>query len=627
MSSKRIGKSKNLREGYRRSPRLSALEDCKASGGTRLGAIAGNTSTQQMKSYLGCDEGPASMTTGRKKRGLSPYDEAACHSRSASPKFGPVEVSHEENQTSSDSLAVWRKDIGKPASTDQQSSALSALWLPEKRLLELVLDILQRRDTYEIFAEPVNPNEVPDYYELIEEPMDFGTMRAKLHEGNYKNLQEFEHDAFLVTENAMHFNPTATIYFRQARSIHELAKNVFHILKTYPEKLESDFLEARQGTGRRAQVEVGKSDSCPKVATNMKPLGMKIGGSSKATGHSLSGSSNTRRGPAKTGCSGIDKGERKLLYGTKDDGTSRSFEADRRATYQPWKSYLSEHESIGLSLFSDPKQLLHVNHQDFSYRESLMSFVKDLGPTAKMIARKKILGCLQQQESHFPLASTCPQPAPSTTAFSAAPSHGGHPTIMETAHTTFHLPSNGDQSNSHAEFYQNHRKEIHQLDSYPLKAHTGDLSCIASGLQNTCNKSTSMILNQGNLPNQAESMVSPSDSQSNVLKKLEIASLSNKSCTYKLTPAPMSEDDKTKAAQGKIHDISSLFNTHQMPKPDQSNPLAQQFTFDLPYLRAQLGKISSSGEDRFLQNGSSGQLQFSDKIVVKETRYVPAIWN
>lgn len=66
---------------------MSALEDCKARGGTRLGAIAGNTSTQQMKSYLGCDEGPASMTTGRKKRRLSPYDEAACHSRSASPKF------------------------------------------------------------------------------------------------------------------------------------------------------------------------------------------------------------------------------------------------------------------------------------------------------------------------------------------------------------------------------------------------------------------------------------------------------------------------------------------------------------------------------------------------------------
>lgn len=33
---------------------------------------------------------------------------------------------------------------------------------------------------------------VEGYYEIIEEPMDFGTMRAKLHEGMYKNLEQFE---------------------------------------------------------------------------------------------------------------------------------------------------------------------------------------------------------------------------------------------------------------------------------------------------------------------------------------------------------------------------------------------------------------------------------------------------
>lgn len=31
-----------------------------------------------------------------------------------------------------------------------------------------------------------------DYYEIIEEPMDFGTMRAKLHEGMYRSLEQFE---------------------------------------------------------------------------------------------------------------------------------------------------------------------------------------------------------------------------------------------------------------------------------------------------------------------------------------------------------------------------------------------------------------------------------------------------
>ncbi|GMH30086.1 hypothetical protein Nepgr_031929 [Nepenthes gracilis] len=89
--------------------------------------------------------------------------------------------------------------------------------LPEKRILELILDILQRRDTYEIFAEPVDPSEVEDYYEIIEKPMDFGTMRAKLHEGMYVNLQQFEHDVFLIFRNAMHFNSSSTKYFRQVK--------------------------------------------------------------------------------------------------------------------------------------------------------------------------------------------------------------------------------------------------------------------------------------------------------------------------------------------------------------------------------------------------------------------------
>lgn len=106
-------------------------------------------------------------------------------------------------------------------------------------------------------------------------------------------------------------------WFLQARSIHDLAKKVFHILKTYPEKLESEFSEARKRTGRRSQVEVGKSHSCPKVATNMKHLGMKIGGSSKAMRSSLSGSLNTRKCLAKTGCSGTDTQEQKLLSGKK----------------------------------------------------------------------------------------------------------------------------------------------------------------------------------------------------------------------------------------------------------------------------------------------------------------------
>lgn len=166
-----------------------------------------------------------------------------------------------------------------------------------------------------------------------------------------------------------------------------------------------------------------------------------------------------------------------------------------------------------------------------------MSFVKDLGPTAKMIARKMIL----LQKSHFPLASICTQQTPTTSAFAAAPSPR-HPTIMKSACATFELPSSG-------EFHRNPRNEIHQLDSYPFKAHKGDGRCLDSGFKNTGNMSTAVILNQGKFVNQAQSLVSPSEFQPTWVRNLGISSLSSKSCTYKLTPMYLRGDDEIKTTR------------------------------------------------------------------------------
>lgn len=102
-----------------------------------------------------------------------------------------------------------------------------------------------RRDTHEIFAEPVDPNEVcicllvplilymdaaistilfniltevcvlikaEDYYEIIEEPMDFGTMRAKLHEGMYRSLEQFE-VCLLLQNYISELNMKAFLFF------------------------------------------------------------------------------------------------------------------------------------------------------------------------------------------------------------------------------------------------------------------------------------------------------------------------------------------------------------------------------------------------------------------------------
>ncbi|XWS13010.1 hypothetical protein CRYUN_Cryun36dG0001000 [Craigia yunnanensis] len=217
----------------------------------------------------------------------------------------------------------------------QLLSVPSTEWMPEKRILELILDILQRRDTYEIFAEPVDTEEVEDYYEIIKEPMDFGTMRAKLHEGMYISLQQFEHDVYLISRNAMHFNSSATIYFRQ------------------------DFLETRQRTSRRlmSEARAPSYSSSSKVATNLRS-NSKTTISSKTMPCFLRNSSNLKKSiggiRGHSGAATDLNARDHEVHSGAINGRRNSFaEVDRHCTYRPWMSLLSENDSIVSTVYSD----------------------------------------------------------------------------------------------------------------------------------------------------------------------------------------------------------------------------------------------------------------------------------
>ncbi|KAL3617732.1 hypothetical protein CASFOL_038053 [Castilleja foliolosa] len=130
--------------------------------------------------------------------------------------------------------AIQEKKAGKAIvdtlhGTPSESGPTSLL--PDKELLILILDRLQKMDTYGAFSEPVDLDELPDYYEVIEQPMDFFTVRYKLDSGAYKSLQEFEADVYLICSNAMEYNAPGTVYYRQARSIQEIAKRDFENLR------------------------------------------------------------------------------------------------------------------------------------------------------------------------------------------------------------------------------------------------------------------------------------------------------------------------------------------------------------------------------------------------------------
>jgi hypothetical protein len=97
-----------------------------------------------------------------------------------------------------------------------------------------------------VFAEPVDPEELPDYHDVIEHPMDFGTVRRKLARNAYRSFEQFEDDVFLICSNAMQYNAPDTIYFRQAHSIQELARKKFQELRDEGIPIENHHIKIEQ---------------------------------------------------------------------------------------------------------------------------------------------------------------------------------------------------------------------------------------------------------------------------------------------------------------------------------------------------------------------------------------------
>lgn len=76
---------------------------------------------------------------------------------------------------------------------------------PAKRLM----NILWRTNHAWIFHEPVDPIKlnIPDYFDVVKKPMDFGTVKRKLNNNAYNNGEEFIQDLDLVFSNCMNYNP------------------------------------------------------------------------------------------------------------------------------------------------------------------------------------------------------------------------------------------------------------------------------------------------------------------------------------------------------------------------------------------------------------------------------------
>lgn len=211
-----------------------------------------------------------------------------------------------------------------------------------------------------------------------------------------------QHDVFLITRNAMHFNSSGTVYFRQARAIHELAIRVFHVLGTDPENFEVEFLGTRRRSTRRAQNEANSDRLTKHVKANSVATNFYSKGTSSSHDTSLVRKAD-RRKPlvASSMAFHTNRNSCGFFSGATVGRRSNYVETDRRSTYIPQ----SGKNTFGSNCFCT-KPLVLISRQDTNYRESLLLFVKDLGPIAHMFAAQKIHGLHESSSTCQTVGST-----------------------------------------------------------------------------------------------------------------------------------------------------------------------------------------------------------------------------
>lgn len=103
---------------------------------------------------------------------------------------------------------------------------------PNYNALLHLLNDMQNHTSAWPFAQPVNREEVPDYYEVIKEPMDLSTMEDRLQQDMYPRPEDFIKDAKLVFDNCRKYNNETTPY---AKSANKLEKYMWSEIKKIPE--------------------------------------------------------------------------------------------------------------------------------------------------------------------------------------------------------------------------------------------------------------------------------------------------------------------------------------------------------------------------------------------------------
>ncbi|AOW31368.1 histone acetyltransferase GCN5 [Candida albicans L26] len=113
--------------------------------------------------------------------------------------------------------AGWSEEMDKLAQKPKRG--------PHYNFMVTLFSEIQNHPSAWPFAVAVNKEEVPDYYRVIEHPIDLATIEQKLENNLYLKFTDFVDDLKLMFNNCRAYNSETTTYYKNANKLEKFMNN------------------------------------------------------------------------------------------------------------------------------------------------------------------------------------------------------------------------------------------------------------------------------------------------------------------------------------------------------------------------------------------------------------------
>ncbi|KAF9241390.1 PHD-zinc-finger like domain-containing protein [Melanogaster broomeanus] len=127
-------------------------------------------------------------------------------------------------------LLCRKRESRKLAEAEAIQSVLEVTLFPHEAPMRLAFERILALDRNGLFKHPVSRTEVPDYYDVVQNPMTWDAIDRKLDCHEYWDFEAFKSDVELVLSNAVLYNKPGTSFYKTAQRMQTTSQPILQDL-------------------------------------------------------------------------------------------------------------------------------------------------------------------------------------------------------------------------------------------------------------------------------------------------------------------------------------------------------------------------------------------------------------